>query len=345
MKHASNRPRARVVVLVAAGVCASMAVSVQAQIPTPSVDDSVIRRGAPDVVMPSSRRGSDGRPVRTEPMAQTRFASAVLRGAIGHVPESVGECVIREGRTVTSVTYEDGLPVRVSAVDGDIREERTELRWDANRVLLQREQWSLLVKKPASGRAPERWEAQQWRTESTTWDDYGRPLERVITEASGQSASYRCEWTGFRAGRCQTNNLQQADVRLTSRGEVEHVEWRERGKDVLKGQLSATWGASLLTSERAKGHALEHETYRYDGEGRLSQFRRRTTLPRGERVATWTLRRDEKGNVTSVRRQCEGPCEGMRGEAIFLIQYAATMQNTFCGAWWDDGIEPGLRGW
>lgn len=348
MNHASNRQNAGAaffrVVGLSMTVALSTALSAHAQAPQPSADDSVIRRGAPDVAMPSSRRGEDGRPVRTEPMTQTRFASSVLRGAIGQVPESVGQCEIVEGRTRTTVAYESGLPVLMTKHEGDVREERTALRWDADRVLLLREQWSLRVKQNTT-RGGGSWQAQQWRTESTTWDSYGRPLERVTTAASGQSTSYRCEWLGFRAGTCATNNLQTAAVRLTARGEVEGVEWRERGKDVIKGRLAATWGASLLTLERAKGQTIEHETYRYDGEGSLSQFRRTTTLPRGERVATWSLRRDARGNVTSVRRQCEGPCEGMRGETVYTIRYDETLRNTFCGAWWDDGIEPTLRGW
>lgn len=305
-----------------------------------------IRRHAPDVVMPSTPREPDAAIPRRSAAEVAPLGDAVLRGAVGHVPSPPATCRIRDDRGETAVQYERGLPVRASRKEGDVREELTTWTWDAERVLLERESWSIRVKRAASGRgASDTWTALQWRVESTQWDSLGRPLVRETTDGSGEATTLRCEWFGFRRGECSLGGVENAAVQLTVQGEVASVTWTQAGSGLARGLWTGTWQPALQTVTRARTTAVEREEYRYNPAGQLTGFRRWTTLPRGERVVTWSLRRDERGNVSEVQRRCEGPCEGMRGPSYYRIAYDATMQNTFCGAWWDDGIEPTLRGW
>lgn len=308
-----------------------------------SAEGSVIRGGAPPIIMPSD---TEKRGERSAPQRVTRFSDATLRGAIGQVPSGVGECVIEEGRFQTTVTYKDGLPQTIRRSDSGVREEVQEFRWNPERVLLERRSWTLNVLQPATRRTPERWEAQAWSVETTSWDDYGRPLERTFTQASGQLDRYECTWLGFRGGHCTFGGPLDATVKLTQRGEVEEVVWESRGDKKVRGLLEATWRGDLVENLHvSRGMDVESQHYRYDATERLMRFRRVNQLPRGERVVSWRLQRDERGNVHRVTRSCEGPCEGMRGTVTFRIRYDETLENTFCGAWWDDGIEPGLKGW
>lgn len=320
----------------------ALSISAWAQ-PTPSTArESVVRQGAPEIVLPS--HAAEGE--REGPLRQTRFLDATLRGAVGQVPGVAGECRISEGRHQTFVTYNEGLPIRISKRDSGVREEAQQLRWNAERVLLERVSWTLNILQPATRRTPERWEAQNWSVETTTWDDYGRPLERSFTHAGGETSSYRCSWLGFRAGSCQFSGPLDADITLTPRGEIDTVQWRQRGTEVSRGSLQAEWSAdTLLNVEMLRGVEKSAEQYRYNSQGELLRFRRTIQLPRGERVVTWVLTRDEDRNVTRVVRRCEGPCEGMRGTVTFRVDYDEGFTNTFCGAWWDDAVEPTLRGW
>lgn len=311
--------------------------------PLPSeARDSVVRRGAPEITMPSD--GASASP--DGPLRETRFQEARLRGAIGQVPEGDGQCMISEGRFMTTVTYQNGLPIRISKLDSGVRDETQQLRWNAERVLLERVSWTLNILQPATRRTPERWEAQNWSVETTTWDDYGRPLTRNFTQASGQVSRYECSWLGFRGGSCVFTGPLEATVKLSPRGEVEEVEWKQPGGDSTRGHVEARWDGDRLMEVRAvRGPSVEREQFRYNTQGELTGIRRSSVLPRGERVVTWALHRDEARNVTRVERRCEGPCEGMRGTSTSRIRYDEGLENTFCGAWWDDGVEPRLRGW
>lgn len=345
-----NAAALRVVLAVASLVVAGQALFADgafAQAPmraaASNAEESVVRRGAPDIVLPSSQVAEREAAIKARP---TQFSDATLRGAIGQVPSGAGECVIEEGRFITTVSYANGLPQRIVKSDSGVREERSEFRWNDERVLLERLSWTLRVLQPATRRGADRWEAQVWSVETTTWDDYGRPLERQFTQASGQIDRYTCEWLGFRAGHCSFGGPLDAQVKLTSRGEVEGVTWVTRGDKKVRGTLDATWRGDLLENANiTRAMDVESEHYRYDEENRLTRFRRVTQIPRGERVVSWLLHRNEQGNVDRVTRRCEGPCEGMRGTVTFQIRYDEGLTNTFCGAWWDDGIEPSLKGW
>lgn len=310
------------------------------------VPGEYIRQNAPPVVMPSTPVDDAGRPIARRPSAAPLGDDAILRGAIGQVPLPAAECRIRDDRGERVVSYENGLPVKSVRSDSEVREEQTLWAWDSERVLLLRESWSIRVKQPSTRRGQaDTWRAIQWRVENTSWDELGRPLTREMTDGAGQSTRLTCEWRGFRRGDCVLGGVEQADVRLNVKGEVESVSWSQVGFQAARGEWKGTWADSLLTVFRARGTTISSEDYRYDSQGRLERFRRVLTTPRGERTLTWSLRRDTRGNVIEVMRRCEGPCESVRGPVSYRITYDEAMRNTFCGAWWDDGIEPTLRGW
>lgn len=343
MQRQHRALRATCVSALVVGATMLVVASVSMAQPVPSeARDSVVRRGAPEISMP----GEDASLRPTGPLRETRFGESRLRGAIGQTPEGDGQCMISEGRFMTTVTYENGLPVRISKLDSGVRDETQQLRWNAERVLLERVSWTLNILQPATRRTPERWEAQNWSVETTTWDDYGRPLSRSFTQAGGQIARYECSWLGFRGGSCVFAGPLEATVKLSSRGEVDEVEWTQPGSGSTRGHLAARWrGDTLLEVRTVRGPSVESEQYGYNTKGELTRFRRISVLPRGERVVTWVLTRDAARNVTRVERSCEGPCEGMRGTSTSRIRYDEGLENTFCGAWWDDGVEPRLRGW
>lgn len=315
----------------------------------PGAEWSVIRKGAPDIQLPSTAQSLDeGRfvTITTERPPASAYEDVVLRGAIGHVPSSKGRCTIDDGRVETTVTYNEGLPHTILRVHGEAHQELRTLRWDAELVQLLNARRETQVRGPASSRESDDWNTRNWSIETFTWDEFRRPETYERSQAGGAYDAFECTWEDFRGGVCDYRENLRATVKLNQRGEVTETQWRTRDRDADQRSVTATWDGVLLKRVLRRGvPGSVSERFHYNPQGQLEGFERRKRVSRGVQTLRWKLTRDEKHNVIRVERRCFGACAGVKIRKTFDIEYDESLDNTFCGAWWDDGVDPTLNGW
>lgn len=339
--------------LLAALVLMSVAVHASAQ-DTPSVtrdrpdaSGSVIRQGAPDVVLPSHASALEETTTRSSPAPKTIYEPVILRGAIGHVPSAEGTCTIDDGRYQKTVTYTHGLPTDIRIQRGDAQREITQLTWNTDEVQLLKERHETQTRGPASQRQDhDAWNTTSWFVRTLTWDEFRRPNTFDHNQEGGARTQHECTWESRRKGTCSYNENLNADVELTARGEVKSVQWSTKDRGKTKRTLQAVWKGDLLTRVLRNGElGSVSENFRYNDDKHLVAFDRRQRVMRGVYTLRWRLQRDANNNVTRVERRCFGACSGIKNTKIYTITYDPSLDNTFCGAWWDDGIDPTLNGW
>lgn len=304
---------------------------------TPSESRAKTPENAPDVTLPSS--------ADAEPEPQVHYEDVVLRGAIGHVPLGEGTCTIQDGKKQTVVTYQDGLPQKAEKTHGQSHRERTDFSWDPERVLLERYKHQTQTRGPQS-QGDSEWKTQNWFVEEYSWDELGRPEQVKHQQEGGENTAYECVWEDRRKGECTYDDGVKAEVELTAMGEIKRVRWSHATRRDAKRSLQGFWMRHLPTRLLRKGKIGSlSEKYRYDDDLRLQRFERRQRVLQGTRNMRWRLKRDRDGNVVEVERRCFGACSGVQNTKIYTIEYDEGFDNTFCGAWWDDSIDPTLKGW
>lgn len=314
----------------------------------PSAEWSVIRKGAPDIELPSATESlDDGRFVEITAQAPPRaYEDVVLRGAIGHVPTSEGSCTIDDGRVKTTVVYAQGLPTTILRAHSEAHQELRTLTWNPEDVQLLKSRRETQVRGPASNRESDDWNTRNWSIETFTWDEFRRPHTYERSQAGGAYDAFECSWESLRGGSCDYRENLLANVTLNHRGEVIETEWRTRDEETPERSVVATWDGVLLERVIRRGAiGSVSERFRYNDDGDLEGFERRKRVSRGVQTLRWRLARDENNNVVRVERRCFGACAGMKIRKEFDIEYDPSLDNTFCGAWWDDGIDPTLNGW
>lgn len=346
------RPLYRVCLLATLGILSFTATASAQNAPSvvrerPDANWSVIRQGAPDIVLPSDAPALEEATTRPALEPAPIYEPVILRGAIGHVPSGEGTCTIDDGRYQRVVTYTHGLPTDIRIQRGDAQREITRLEWNPEDVQLLKERHETQTRGPASRRGDnDAWTTANWFVRTLTWDEFRRPHTFEQTQEGGARMLHECTWESRRKGRCSYNENLQADVELTVRGEVKSVQWSTKDRGKNKRALGAMWQGDLLTRVIRSGELSSvSENFRYDEDQRLVGFDRRQRVLRGKFTLRWRLQRDAKHNVTRVERRCFGACSGMRSTKIYTITYDDALDNTFCGAWWDDGIDPTLHGW
>lgn len=288
-----------------------------------------IRQSAPAVVLPSDS------PARSSGEVEP----ALLRGSIGQIVQGNGVCRIHDGTSQTAFRYRNGLPHEMKRVFTDLREETASWTWDEERVLLERFSWAIRVKN-----ARGEWSSEQWFVENTTWDNFSRPLMRDVSNSSGRNDRTICTWQNLRQGTCVLGGVEHAEVRLSPRGEVVSTAWKQAGSGEARGSWTSEVNGTTTVIKRTRRTTSFEDQYVSNERGQLTRVTRKEPSLRGERVVQWSLSRDARGNVTRIDRACvSGPCEGARSQR-YDITYDGNMFNSLCGTWWDDGIEPGLRG-
>lgn len=313
-----------------------------------SAEQSVIRKGAPDIELPSETESlDDGRLIEISAQAPpTAYEDVVLRGAIGHVPTSEGRCTIDDGRVKTTVVYTQGLPTTILRAHSEAHQEVRTLTWNPEEIQLLKDRRETQARGPASRRESDDWNTRNWSIETFTWDEFRRPQTYERSQAGGAYDAFECSWESLRGGACDYRENLRAHVTLNYRGEVVETAWRTRDEETNERSLVATWDGALLERVIRRGAiGSVSERFRYSDDGDLKGFERRKRVSRGVQTLRWRLTRDESNNVVRVERRCFGACAGMKIRKEFDIEYDASMDNTFCGAWWDDGIDPTLNGW
>lgn len=310
---------------------------------------SVVRQGAPEIVLPShaSALEEDTPTARQNTPPPVAYEPVILRGGLGHVPTGRGTCVIDGGNVQTTVTYESGLPQSSIKEHSETRRERTTFKWSADQVQILQQKRETQTRGPASQHkdAPE-WKTINWFVRNFSWDEFRRPHTYEHTQEGGARTQYECTWESLRRGTCDDRGNLRATVQLTPKGEVQSVQWATKDRGAKRHALEATWNGNLLTRvTRSGAMSSVSEKFRYNDDNLLIQFDRRQRVLRGTQTMRWRLKRDERNNVIQVERRCFGACAGIKNTKIFNITYDNTFDHTFCGAWWDDGIDPTLHGW
>lgn len=313
-----------------------------------SAQTSVVRKGAPEIVLPSHASAlEENRGSQENKRHENAYEPVILRGGLGHVPSGRGACVIDGGNAQTTVTYESGLPHTILTERGDAHRELTTLKWSPDRVQLLQQKRETQTRGPASQHATEaEWKTHNWFLRHFTWDEFRRPHTVEHTQEGGERSQYECAWESLRQGTCDYRENLRATVQLTPKGEVQSVQWSTKDRGAKRRALEATWNGNLLTRvTRSGAMSSVSEKFRYNDENLLLQFDRRQRVLRGTKTMRWRLKRDHHGNVIQVERRCFGACAGIQNTKIYDIVYDDSLDHTFCGAWWDDGIDPTLHGW